>query len=406
MRDGRPEMGDVCRTHGSAYLRQFADSVTPGQRRVLRALAQCRTAELGGHNEFEKCDTCGYTRIAYNSCRNRHCPKCRQSKAAEWLNARSAEILPVEYFHVVFTLPQELSLLALQHPRALYGLLFSCAAETLQTIARDPKHLGAEIGFLAVLHTWGQTLTHHPHVHCIVPGGGLSPDRAQWVGCRPGFFLPVRVLSRLFRRRFLEQLGRLLSKPMRAPSQEWRRLQDLKEWNTLRRQLDKKEWVVYAKPPFGGPKQVLKYLARYTHKIAISNRRLVSVNDGAVTFEWKDYAHGNRPRTMTLAATEFLRRFLQHVLPPGLQRIRHFGLLANRGRRQTLKRCRELLGVETAAAESGPSSESAAAITVTPMSPASERRCPVCRHGRMVRNERVEPQRVEAVSTAKFWDTS
>jgi len=400
MLDRRPEVGDVCRSHGRAFLDEFRDAVSSRQRRVLRALAQCRTAELGGH--VEKCDQCGHQRIAYNSCRNRHCPKCRQSKAAEWLEARSEELLPVEYFHVVFTLPEELSPLALQHPRALYGLLFSCAAETLQVIGRDPRHLGAEIGFLSVLHTWGQTLVHHPHLHCIVPGGGLSPDGKQWISCPRGFFLPVRVLSRYFRRRFLEELERLVSKPALVLRGECQRLRDPEEWGRFLRKLREKNWVVYAKPPFGGPEQVLKYLARYTHKVAISNRRLVSVENDVVTFEWKDYAHSNRRRTMTLAAVEFLRRFLQHVLPERFHRIRHYGFLSNHDRRKALQKCRELLGVPATSSDSLEAEPSCSNASQADEST----RCPVCQQGRMIRTELLDPHSGHARLVPTPWDTS
>ena len=306
-------------------------------------IAACRTAALGGH--VEECDRCGHQQIAYNSCRNRHCPKCQATAAAQWLEAREAELLPVEYFHVVFTLPAALGPIALQNPRVVYGLLFRAAAETLQQIAADPKHLGAEIGFLAVLHTWGQNLEHHPHVHCVVPGGGLSPDGSRWVACRPGFFLPVRVLSRVFRGKFLALLRAAFDQGKLSFHGKLGALADAGEFRRRLAASAQTEWVVYAKPPFGGPEQVLKYLARYTHRVAISNRRLVALEDGEVTFHWKDYAHGGGQKTMTLKAIEFIRRFLLHVLPSGFVRIRHYGFLANRVCREKLALCRALLGV-------------------------------------------------------------
>jgi hypothetical protein len=358
----RLEVADVFRDQGDAFRDRYGDTLSPEQRRALRDIAACRTAALGGH--VEECDQCGHQQIAYNSCRNRHCPKCRATAAAQWMEAREAELLPVEYFHVVFTLPAVLGPIALQNPRQVYNILFRAAAETLQQIAADPKHLGAAIGFLAVLHTWGQNLEHHPHVHCVVPGGGLSPDGSQWVACEPGFFLPVRVLSRVFRGKFLALLGNAFDqgklsfhgklRVLAAPSEFQRRL-------TASAQTD---WVVYAKRPFGGPEQVLKYLAQYTHRVAISNRRLVALEEGEVQFHWKDYAHGGGQKTMTLKATEFIRRFLLHVLPSGFVRIRHYGFLANRVCREKLALCRALLGVEATPepVESEPSLEPKKAV--------------------------------------------
>jgi hypothetical protein len=282
--------------------------------------------------------------VVYNSCRNRHCPKCQGAARADWLEQREQELLDVEYFHVVFTLPSELAPLALQNRRAVYGMLFRAASETLLTITRDPKHLGAEIGCMAVLHTWGQNLHAHPHLHCIVPGGGIGLDGERWVSCRDGFFLPVRVLSRLFRGKFTAQLQRAWEQQQLAFHGSLRDLEHPPSWQAWLQPLRDKDWVVYAKPPFGGPQQVLKYLARYTHRVAISNHRLVSVEDGKVAFRWKDYAHGNRQRTMSLDAVEFLRRFLLHVLPKGFVRVRYYGFLANRHRAEKLARARKLLG--------------------------------------------------------------
>jgi hypothetical protein len=314
------------------------------ERRVMSAFELCRTAQLAGH--VEACDDCGLVRCAYNSCRNRHCPKCQGQARADWLEARQAELLPAPYFHVVFTVPAQVAEIAFQNKAAVYAILFRAAAETLHRIATDPKHLGAEAGFNAVLHTWGQNLHHHPHVHCVVPGGGPSPDGARWIGCRPGFFLPVWVLSRLFRRLFLEELAAAFEAGdlgffgdlagLAEPAAFIRRLRDLRQV----------EWVVYAKPPFGGPAQVLAYLGRYTHRVAIANSRLVSMTDTEVTFRWKDYRHHGRSKPLTLSADEFIRRFLLHALPDGFHRIRHYGFLANAHRAAKLALCRTLLKAE------------------------------------------------------------
>ena len=290
----RFEVAEVFRQHGDAFLKRYGGALTPEQRRALGDIAACRTAALGGH--LEECDRCGHRQIAYNSCRNRHCPKCQATAAAEWMADREAELLPVEYFHVVFTLPTALGPIALQNPRVVYGLLFRTSAETLQQIAADPRHLGAEIGFLAVLHTWGQNLQHHPHVHCVVPGGGLSPDGSRWVPCRPGFFLPVRVLSRLFRGKFLARLQDAFDRGMLSFHGSIAALADPVEFQRRLAASAQTEWVVYAKPPFGGPEQVLKYLARYTHRVAISNSRLTALEGDEVAFLWKDYAHKARQK--------------------------------------------------------------------------------------------------------------
>jgi len=308
---------------------------------VLRAIASCRTRALGGH--VSRCDSCGRLDISYNSCRNRHCPKCQASARNQWVADREQDLLPVEYFHVIFTVPKEIARIALENKAAVYRILFRASAETLQRIAADPKHLGAEIGFISVLHTWGQNLHLHPHVHCVVPGGGISNDGDRWVSCRPGFLLPVRVLGKVFRGKFLEQLKRA----HRAGDLDFTgQLAGLEEWDAFRRYVEPlyhKNWVVYSKPPFGGPAHVLKYLSSYTHRVAISNGRLVRMENDSVIFKWKDYAHGSRRGLMTLTAVEFLRRFLLHILPRGFVRIRHYGLFANRCRAQKLRRCRELL---------------------------------------------------------------
>ena len=312
------EVADIFRRHGSGF--RLTHPLSPEQRRVMRAIEVCRTSVLGGH--VDQCDACSYQRVSYNSCRNRHCPKCQSLAKARWLEARMADLLPVEYFHVVFTLPEQLASLALQNKRVVYNILFATAAETLRTIAADPKHLGAEIGFLSVLHTWGQTLRHHPHLHCVVPGGGLSPDGLRWVSCRQGFFLPVNVLARLFRRLFLAALAQAFENGKLTFHGTSACLAESHTFHRLLASLRAREWWVYAKPPFGGPEQVLAYLGRYTHRVAISNHRLLKLENGQVTFRWKDYARGNQQRSMTLKTNEFIRRFLLHVLPRGFQRLR------------------------------------------------------------------------------------
>ena len=345
MRRPTVEVADVFHQHGAAWRAAQRDHLSLGQLKVMSAIEQCRSAALGGH--VLRCEGCGTDQIAYNSCRNRHCPKCQSAAAHRWLNARQADLLPVDYYHVVFTLPAPVADLAYQNKAALYGLLFDVAAEVLLTIAADPKHLGARIGATLVLHTWGSALTHHPHVHGIVPGGGLARDGKNWVACRPGFFLPVRVLSRLFRRRFLEELQRLHAGGKLRFFGEHADLAEASAFKAWLVPLRKLEWVVYAKRPFAGPQAVLAYLSRYTHRVAISNSRLLALDERGVTFRWKDYrAKGHtRHKTMTLEPAEFMRRFLLHVLPGGLHRIRHYGLLANGCRKACLALARELLDV-------------------------------------------------------------
>ena len=339
------EVADVIRTLATADGSVPGLRLSKAQRRVMRDLAACRTAKLGGH--VDACDACGEVRVSYNSCRNRHCPKCQAHQRATWLQDRCKDLLPVPYFHVVFTLPAELASLALQNKREIYGLLFATAAETLKTIAADPKHLGADIGFIAVLHTWGQTLVHHPHLHCVIPGGGLSPDAANWISCHDRFFLPVRVLSALFRGKMLAALQQRFATDRLQFHGALADLADPARFTALCEQLRLKQWVVYAKPPFGGPAQVLKYLARYTHRVAIANSRITAADSGSVSFRYKDYDCGNRNRVMTLAAVEFLRRFLQHVLPERFVRIRHYGFLSNRARKQKVPLCRQLIARAT-----------------------------------------------------------
>jgi hypothetical protein len=335
------EVADIFRRHGATYRELHADALGRAQLRVMRAIELCRTAPLGGH--VEQCDACSHIRIAYNSCRNRHCPKCQALARAAWLEARQADLLPVPYFHVVFTIPEPIAAIALQNKRVVYNILFRSTAATLRTIAADPHHLGAEIGFIAVLHTWGQTLQHHPHLHCIVPGGGLAPGGQRWVACRPNFFLPVPVLSSLFRRLFLEELDQAFQAGKLTLGGALADLNQADRFAGLLRAARGIDWVVYAKPPFGGPEHVLNYLGRYTHRVAIANSRLTRIEDSTVSFRWKDYRHHDRQRVMTLDADEFIRRFLLHVLPDGFQRIRHYGLLGNRARESKLARCRQLL---------------------------------------------------------------
>jgi hypothetical protein len=334
------EVADIFRRHGAAYRANQTGSLTAGQRRVMAAIELCRTAALGGH--VECCQDCGDIRIAYNSCRNRHCPKCQGLTRAQWIADRQAELLPVPYFHIVFTVPAPIAGIALQNKAVVYDILFRAAAETVQAIAADPKHLGAAIGMTAVLHTWGQSLVHHPHVHCIVPGGGLSSE-GRWIACRPSFFLPVRVLSRLYRRLFLERLRAAFDAGRLGFFGELAGLAKPAVFAAHLQPLCRIEWIVYAKRPFGGPQQVLDYLGRYTHRVAITNSRLIGLDDGEVHFRWKDYRHPQRPKVMALPVGEFIRRFLLHVLPDGFRRIRHFGFLANACRTAKLALIRRLL---------------------------------------------------------------
>lgn len=389
MAQRRPEVADVFREHGEAYLARAGRSLSSEQRQALEAISCCRTAALGGHKLG--CSSCGHEEISYNSCRNRHCPKCQASGQADWLDREQQYLLPVEYFHVVFTLPAALGPLALQNKREVYGALFRAAADTLSTIASDPKHLGAEIGFLMVLHTWGQNLHHHPHVHCVVPGGGLSPDGARWIPCRRGFFLPVRVLSRLFRKKLLILLERLYANGKLSLTGSIATLGDSSTWGALIDSLRRSEWVVYSKPPFGGPEQTLKYLARYTHRVAISNRRILSVDDGKVRFRWKDYAQASKHRVMTLEGEEFLRRFLMHVLPKGFVRIRHYGFLSNRARKQKLEVVRRLIAESDPSATFDQNAHSQQPDAEPPTPSSDERPCPRCKLGRLVLLERIPP---------------
>jgi len=365
------EVADIFRAHGPAWRRANAGHVSLGQLKVMSAIESCRTAALGGH--VAACEKCDHTVISYNSCRNRHCPKCQGAAAKDWLAARQAELLMVPYFHVVFTLPAPIADIAYQNKAEIYASLFKAAAETLIAIAADPKHLGARIGLTAVLHTWGSALTHHPHLHCVVPGGGISLDGERWISCRPGFFLPVRVLSRLFRRLFLEKLTAAHEARRLSFFGDLRHLAGSQAFDAYLLPLRKIEWVVYAKRPFAGPEAVLAYLSRYTHRVAISNSRLITLDDKKVTFKWKNYRAQGRERykTMALPIPEFIRRFLIHVLPQGFHRIRHYGLFANGGRTENLARARELLAMPAPEAEDTQTAEDTEP-------PALARLCPHC----------------------------
>ncbi len=376
------EVADIIREAGQSFIENNRGWLTWLHLKVLRAIEHCRTAALGGH--LDRCSQCGHRAISYNSCRNRHCPKCQTNARNKWLAARSAELLPVRYFHVVFTLPHELAALALQNKRVVYDLLFRASAETLIEVAADPKHLGARIGFMSVLHTWGQNLLHHPHVHCVIPAGGLASDRSAWIPSTSKFFLPVKVLSRVFRGKFDAGLKRAFRRGRLSFHGSLSSLAEPKNFQRLRRQLFRHDWVVYAKRPFGGPEHVLHYLARYTHRVAISNHRLVSFENGRVTFRWKDYAHGGKTREMTLSADEFLRRFMLHVLPRRFVRIRHFGFLTNRHRSAAIALCRQLMG-EAPKAQPEPSPSAPA--------PASTWRCPRCA-GTMIIIRRLSPEQI------------
>jgi hypothetical protein len=372
------EVADIFRRHGAAWRTANKTHLSLAQRRVMTAIEICRTAVLGGH--VERCEDCAYTRVAYNSCRNRHCPKCQWPAAQEWLAAREAELLPVPYFHVVFTLPAAISAIAYQNKPKVYGLLFTAAAAVLTAIAADPKHLGASIGVTAVLHTWGQNLQHHPHVHCIVPGGGLSPDSQRWIACKPSFFLPVRVLSRLFRRLFLQGLEAMHAAGELQLFTDLGALKDADQFRAYLAPLRKTEWVVYAKKPFAGPKQVLAYLARYTHRVAIANSRLLDLDETHVSFHWKDYRESghHKGKVMRLDVGEFMRRFLLHVLPTGFHRIRHYGLFANGHRADKLTLCRRALDVPSAPTHCDNDDDNAPAGSSHELPP-----CPCCA-GRMI----------------------
>ena len=390
MKLSRLEVADIIRAVGSSFIDQHRSRLNGLHLKVLSAIERCRTAALGGHRD--RCTRCGFTAaISYNSCRNRHCPKCQAGARDKWLAARKSELLPVAYVHVVFTIPRKLADLAFHNKRLLYGLLFRTSAATLLEFAADPKHLGAQIGFLSVLHTWGQNLLHHPHVHCVIPAGGLSLDQRAWIRPRYRFFLPVAALSIVFRGKFVDALEHAYRNGKLCLPGALKPLRQKKAFRSFVR-----PWVVYAKPPFGGPRYVLNYLARYTHRVAISNHRLVAFADGRVTFRWKDYAHGSKQRLMTLTAEEFLRRFLQHVLPRGFVRIRFFGFLSPRKRRELLPLCQQLLDTDPATtAQPSASGQSCIPATWT---------CPSC-GGPMVVVERLDAGQLQKTKR-DYFDTS
>jgi hypothetical protein len=389
------EVADIFRRYGQAYREMRGTSMSTAQRRVMTAIEVCRTAALGG--QIEKCDACGEKRICYRSCRNRHCTKCQSLARAEWIEHRQAELLNCEYYHVVFTVPNQIAAIAYQNKEVVYNILFQATAETLRTIANDPKHLGAEIGFFAVLHSWGSALMHHPHLHCVVPGGGLSPDGARWVPCRPGFFLSVRVLSRLFRRLFLEHMRNAFDSGKLRFFATLENLRDDREFDRYLESVSRSKWVVYAKRPFAGPQQVLDYVGRYTHRVAISNSRLLDIEGGQVTFRYKDYRNSNQQRTMTLTAEEFIRRFLLHVLPHGFHRIRYYGFLGNRFRQEKLARCRQLIGMALPQVPAKQSADSDYRDRHEELTGTSLRICPVCHRGHMVVVEQLKPLTTPAI---------
>ena len=377
------EVADIFRRYGESYRNNHGASMCKAQQRVMTAIEVCRTAALGGH--LERCTDCEHERNCFNSCRDRHCPKCQSLARAQWIEDRQAELLPVGYFHIVFTVPQEIAGIAFQNKELVFGILFRVTAETLRTIAADPKHLGAEIGFFAVLHSWGQNLQFHPHLHCVVPGGGLSSDGQRWISCRPDFFLPVRVLSKLFRRLFLKELERAFDCRRLRFFHSLRPLADRVSFARYLAKSKKHRWVVYAKRPFAGPQQVLDYVGRYTHRVAISNNRLLDIEEGQVKFKWKDYRHGDQIKTMTLEADEFIRRFLMHVLPAGFHRIRYYGFLGNRHRRERLTECRRLLGMSATQFPADPHpSKQGYRERYEDLTGRSLRRCPHCGQGKMV----------------------
>jgi len=395
------EVADIFRDHGAAWRQANAGHVSLDQLKVMSAIERCRTAALGGH--VARCQDCAYTTIAYNSCRNRHCPKCQGAAAKQWLAEREAELLPVPYFHVLFTLPGKIAIIAYQNKAVIYDLLFKASAETMLTIAADPKHLGARIGITAVLHTWGSTMTHHPHVHMIVPGGGISLDGSRWVSCRPRFFLPVAVFSKLFRGRMLVKLLAAHKAGQLKFFGQHAHLAERKAFAVYLAPLRRRKWYVYSKPPFGGPEAVLAYLSRYTHRVAISNRRLIAFDHNGVTFKYKDYRADGRARykLMTLATDEFIRRFLSHVLPKGFHRIRHYGLFAKASGADNIARARELLAVPK------PQAEPADADLTGPDGPPTP--CPCC-GGRMIIIEtfarRCQPHYQPSTTTVVRIDTS
>ena len=383
------EVADIFRQHGPVY--RESHKLPRNHLRVMGAIEACRTAALGGHKD--KCDQCGHLAISYNSCRNRHCPKCQTLAKEKWIEARGEDLLPIEYFHVVFTIPSELNHLVSMNRKVMYDLLFRSVSETLMELANDPKHLGAKIGVISILHTWGQNLMDHPHIHCIVTGGGLSPDGSRWVSCRKGFFLPVRVMSALFRGKFLDHLKHGFKNGALVFPGSISHLKEPDNFETFRKRFYEKKWVVYCKPPFGGPEGVLQYLGRYTHRVAISNNRILANRDGNVSFLWRDYADDNRKKTMTLKADEFIRRFLFHVLPERYVRIRHVGLLANRNRKNNITECQKMLGGENVKKEKKQETWQEQLLRICGIDVTV---CPICKKGKMCRIERLLPVRCKS----------
>lgn len=385
------EVADIFRHHGPSY-RQLHE-MPLNQLRTMRAIEVCRTAELGGH--VDECDNCGNIRISYNSCRNRHCPKCQFLRKEEWIEERKQDLLPIQYFHVVFTIPEELNPLALRNQKVIYNILFKSVSETLMELGKDQRYLGTQIGFISILHTWGQNLMDHPHIHCIVSGGGLSTNRLRWISCKKRFFLPVKVLSRLFRGKFLSYLKKgFNSKKLKFPG-TIAKLQDLDQFTVFLKNLYSKEWIVYCKPPFKSPEMVLQYLGRYTHRVAIGNHRIIKMEDNKVSFLWRDYADSNRNKIMTLNAIEFIRRFLLHVLPDRFVKIRYYGLLGNRNRKTMLNQCRKSLGVTLSETGNENLSETWQEFLLR-VSGVDLTKCPFCEKGRMLRKEILLPQRCKS----------
>jgi hypothetical protein len=380
------ELADIFRQHGPEYRKSH--SLPLNHLRVMRAVEVCRTATLGGHKD--KCDSCGHVEISYNSCRNRHCPKCQTLQKEKWIEARNEDLLPIQYFHVVFTIPSELNPLVIMNQKVMYDLMFRSVSETLMELSDNPKHLGARIGFMGVLHTWGQNLMDHPHIHCVVTGGGLSLDGKSWISCRKRFFIPVRVMSALFKGKLLAYLKNIFEAGDLIFPGGIGHLKEPHVFERLRRQLYHKKWVVYCKPPFDGAEGVLQYLGRYTHRIAISNNRILTADNGTVTFRWRDYSDGNKPKTMPLKVDEFIRRYLLHVLPDRYVRIRHFGLLANRSRKDNISLCRELLGTCTTIAQEKEETWQEQLLRICGIDVTT---CPVCQKGRMFRVDELLPSR-------------
>lgn len=389
-----PEVADIFREYGDAYRRKH--KLPNRMYKVMNAIESCRTAKLGGH--IDECDECGHMKVSYNSCRNRHCPKCQSLAKERWLIARKNDLLPVEYFHIVFTIPDILNPLALRNQKELYAILFKSVSETLLELGKDPKYLGVDIGFIGILHTWAQNLMDHPHIHCIVPGGGLTFDSKRWISSRESFFIPVKVLSRLFRGKFLSYLKDAYGKNELKFHGGIQELGRERNFSAFLDNLYKREWVVYAKPSFNSPEHVIEYLGRYTHRVAISNNRITDIENGNVTFKYKDYKDQNKPKQMTIGAHEFIRRFMMHVLPDKFVKIRHYGILSNRNRKTKLKRCKEILGVEVKQSKDKRGWQELL-LELTGKDP---RICPKCKTGRFVRKEILHPEKDKYIEIKKL----